>query len=196
MLSIASLIARIRPWLLFVLIAVPFCAIPFFYTIPRISAGASLEEHLTTIQGAMLLSFPLVVLLYGWIWTICVVANSALHENVQRPFRLARWGMPFAILYIALIISILPRIATVDPFPAARGVFILLHLAATFYVFYAVVFAARSLASLGNTQFAGFGRIFLFFLAIIYFPVGLWWIQPRLNSISGQSQMDANNALH
>ena len=70
-----------------------------------------------------------------------------------------------------------------DPEPStAKTIMNIANWIASFLIIYAFFFAARAAASLGLNSRPTGGRIFLFFLGIMYGPIGVWFIQPRLNS--------------
>lgn len=56
------------------------------------------------------------------------------------------------------------------------------------YLMYAVVqfmfFPSRALKSVEQGSEATFGQYFSYFLLTIFWPIGIWWIQPKLNGIA------------
>ena len=55
------------------------------------------------------------------------------------------------------------------------------------YLMYAIVqfifFPARALKSVEQQAEMGFDQYFGYFLLMLFWPVGIWWIQPKLNRI-------------
>ena len=176
-------IAQLRNWQLFVLVAVPF-GLVLVLAAPDLETAQDMDTIMDQWTTMMLLGLPLILALYVWIWTIGVVANRSLAVSLRRSTRLLDISMPFVMVYIIFAVWAWPStVMTNDPVMPV-GIVLFLHLVATVLLTYAVIFAARSLGSLDRDRLAGFGRSLLFVLAIIYFPIGLWWIQPRLNSIA------------
>lgn len=178
-----SFIARLRNWQLFLFVAVPFCVIPFLAA-PDIEATRELDALNDQFTKMMLLSSPLIVALYAWIWTIGVVSNRNLADPLRRSTKLFNIAVPFVIVYFLFAVWAWPRTVMSNDPVMSVGIVLFLHMVATAFLVYALIFAARSISSLDRDRLSGFGRSLLFVLAILYFPIGLWWIQPRLNSIA------------
>jgi hypothetical protein len=57
-----------------------------------------------------------------------------------------------------------------------------------FYVFYALLyyisFPARTLKSIENGKKADFGEYFGDFFLIVFLPIGIWFLQPRINKVT------------
>ena len=55
------------------------------------------------------------------------------------------------------------------------------------YLMYAIgqfiFFPSRALKSVEQGSDATFGQYFRYFFLTIFWPIGIWWIQPKLNSI-------------
>src|SRR5687768_11905772 len=55
------------------------------------------------------------------------------------------------------------------------------------YLIYAVVqfmfFPSRALKSVEQRAEVGFDQYFEYFLLMLFWPAGIWWIQPKLNRI-------------
>ncbi len=186
--TIESLIARARHWQLFVLMLAPMLLA--FWVRPML-AGAT-EQNFEQLSDAfttmMLVSMPGYLLMYAWIWVLARVCNASLPPALRRGDRLLNLGMSVAIVYMAIAAWAFPKVLmTAEGTPFMAPVMIA-HMLATVLLFYSVIFAARSVASLGRDRMAGFGRSFLFFLGILYFFVGIWFIQPRLNAAFEESQ--------
>ncbi len=147
---------------------------------------ATLNKQFTTM---MLISLPSYVAWYGWLWSIGIVGNSALSDSLRRSDRLAWFSSPIVLAYLTVAIWAFP-IVMFDPEPSAlQTIMIVLHLIASFLMIYVFFFAARAAASLGQSTKPTGGRIFMFFLGIMYFPIGVWFIQPRLNSAAIDSTL-------
>ena len=176
-------IAQLRNWQLFVLVVIPF-GLVFVLAAPDFKTDQDMDTFMDQWTTMMLFALPLILAFYVWIWTIGVVANRNLAVSLRRSTKLLDISMPFVMAYIVFAVWAWPStVMTNDPVMPV-GIVLFLHMVATVLLVYALIFAARSVGSLDRDRLAGFGRSLLFVLAIIYFPIGLWWIQPRLNSIT------------
>ena len=184
-----NFIARLRHWQLFALLALPYLAISFLM-IPAPEPGRSVDMLMEEFTRLMILFSPLGVFLYVWVWTIGIVCNAALGRSLRRPTTILNIAMPATIAYFLFAIWAWPNVVMAEDPALPVGPIMIVHAAAVVMMIYGFVFAARSVGSLQQDQLVGFGRTVLFLLAIIYFPIGLWWIQPRLNNAAAARPSD------
>ena len=180
-------IARLRHWQMFIVLGLPFLAIVFL-VIPEPTAGIDVEAQVDYFFRLMLWCAPLFVALYIWIWAAAIVCNAYQDEASRRSTIVLDFGMPFVIAYLIFAIWAWPKVVLADDPILPVGPVMTLHVIATLLLFYTIYFAARSVGSVGRDRSAGFGRTVLFFLAFIYFPIGLWAIQPVLNRASAEEK--------
>jgi len=187
MTEIISILARMKSWLLFVLSLTPMLlAMLLFF--PPTEAHADLEGFESTFKTMMLISLFGTLIFYAWILTVGIVCNQSLDDSFRKSERLFRFSVPFAMLYITILIWAFPEAILSEDRAVLRMIIIPLHIAATLLLFYSMFFSARSVAMLDQPASPGFWRTLGYFLLILYFPIGLWFIQPRVNSISALSQ--------
>ena len=181
--------AKLQHWHLFILISVPMLVAGVFFR-PDIGMHVDLATFSKQFTTMMLISLPSYVAWYGWLWSIGIVGNSSLSDRLRRSDRLAWFSSPIVLAYLTVAIWTFP-VVMFDPEPSAlQTIMIVLHLIASFLMIYAFFFAARAAASLGQSSKPSGGRVFLFFLGIMYFPIGVWIIQPRLNLAAMESNLD------
>lgn len=181
-------IAKLRHWHLFIVMLVPMIIAGLYFR-PNIGMQADESAFTQQFTTMMLISWPGYVALYGWMWSIGLVGNAALSESLRKSDRLAWFSAPVALAYGSIAIWAFPAVMF-DPEPsAAKSILIVVHLIASFLMIYAFFFAARAAASLGQNARPSGGRVFLFFLGIMYFPIGVWFIQPRLNAAATVSTL-------
>ena len=63
------------------------------------------------------------------------------------------------------------------------GLLFLFHLCAMFSELYVLYFVSKLLVSVEKQQVAKFHEYFLTLLMILYFPIGIWFLQPRIQKI-------------
>lgn len=191
--TIESLIARARHWQLFVFMLLPI-AVAYYLYFPLLPAdpGASPERTFAAVQAnftkMMLLSVPGYLLFYAWVWVVGRVCNGSLPPGSRRHGRVFNFAVPFALCYLPIATFAFPEVIATDGWHWSGAILFPLHVVVSFLIIYAMIFAARSVASLGRDRRAGSGRSFLFFLGILYFPIGLWVIQPRVNAAFAESR--------
>jgi hypothetical protein len=131
----------------------------------------------------MLLSSPSIIVAYLWIWAVGDIANAKLDERLQRKTTLLKIAIPYAALYLFFAIWAWPNSIMAEEPTIPVGFLLTAHMSAVLLLFYSIIFSARSISSIGKANLSGFGRTTLFVLALLYYPIGVWFIQPRLNAL-------------
>ncbi len=133
--------------------------------------------------NAITLLFPTLligILFFGWLWAIASACSKALPPELASSTKPMQAGLIYALIYLVL--------SGVFFFGAGKqppGYVIVMHLMAMAAIFYALGFTAKQLAKLEQGQNVSFfsysGPFFLFW----FFPVGIWFIQPKVNQLLG-----------
>ena len=179
---VVSSLARVRPWLLFVLTTAPMLSVLllFFPPVEPLGEPRSLQSDFTKM---MLVSIPGMLIVYAWVLTVGVVCNQSLDAALRKPEGLFRFAVPFAMGYLTIATWAFPEAVISDDQTFLRMLILPVHVVASVLLFYSVAFSARSLAMLDHPHSPGFWRSFIYFLALLYYPIGLWFIQRRVNVI-------------
>jgi hypothetical protein len=125
--------------------------------------------------------------LFGVIWCVYVysfwvfsVGAKAYKADVSSrfKFRLFKVGFIYSLIYPLFIFydsSLDP-----GPFPIWQVPF---HLVGIFFMFYLIFFASRCLVQFEINLQMGKNDFFLTFCAFWFFPVGVFFVQPRVNQL-------------
>jgi hypothetical protein len=101
------------------------------------------------------------------------------------PRRLEFWKTLFILNSFIILISMLTLIAVFDGHFAGNGFFGFLWIG---YLIFAIIqfllYPSKALRTVEQTSEANFAQYIAYFLLIIFWPVGIWWIQPKLNKIA------------
>jgi hypothetical protein len=62
-------------------------------------------------------------------------------------------------------------------------VYVLMDSYCLFTFFYSIRFTSKAIASIEDNNNAGIARYGKYLAALLFFPIGIWWIQPRVNKI-------------
>ncbi|MGK4566753.1 hypothetical protein [Flavobacterium sp. 3HN19-14] len=149
--------------------------------------------------------FPLIMLLFtifqfGWIWSVVIGLQKKLPAGIimkVRRFKILFFIPLFYIVFLCVFMSfvfdgILQLQHSQMPNPALFiGVFVIfipLHLGSMFCIFHNIYFAAKTI-KIAELQRQPKGDEFIgeFFLTW-FFPVGVWFLQPRINRLSEEIQ--------
>ena len=177
--GLVDFLSSLKPWQLFVLTVGPMALSVFFG--PAFSdRPATFDEVRAMFTVSMLVALPGYLVFFSWIFAIGVVCNDSIAPDYRKPTRLLFVAMPIALAYMCVAIFLFPTVlgdAELKPF---RALFMTVHVVASFCLYYSLFFAARSLAMLSQPEAPGFLRGLKYFFGLIYFPIGLWFIQPKV----------------
>jgi hypothetical protein len=166
-------ILRLKHWQLF------FLAIG----LPILADIVGVSNHGQIGTTDMIIGVITVSTVFGWMWTI---ANE-LHKLLPVGQKFTIWGFRTAFL-LALILLVFVFWATQNETFMARDYFlILLFVGVPIYLglmIYVVLFAAKTLKTIELGRLAKIdeyaGEAFLIWMV----PLGVWFIQPRLNRLT------------
>jgi hypothetical protein len=65
-------------------------------------------------------------------------------------------------------------------------IYVPMHIYCFFSFFYAIRFTAKAIVSIENNRNMHFSYYGTYMAGLFFFPIGIWWIQPRINSITSQ----------
>ena len=175
-----------KHWILFTLMfAVPVLIyiITMIYTV------------MTENPRLMLVVFPIVmifsiVMLFAWIWSIGNGLYGQRPHGTDLNIRRFRLLLLFVVLYILLLlIAVVVLFAfnydTIFAFIGSAGGLIILplHIFAMICVFYALYYNARTIRSIELQREPESSEYFIEMILMWIWPVGIWILQPRINSI-------------
>lgn len=129
--------------------------------------------------GLMLLD---TLCLFTWLWAMgsfLVSLQNPVHRLNQRFFRVA---LVYPFVYIPFFFWFLLRSEAIP----AQVVFSL-HLFATLCFFYVFYFVAKSLVTVNKRKEVFIGDYIKSWILICLFPVGVWFIQPRINQLYAEA---------
>jgi hypothetical protein len=152
----------------------------------------------------MIIFFPLIIIigagsLFAWQWSVGFGLREKLPAGVRMRHGLFRIFMIVPILYFVVALSFMiygfghftdvvrdPDMHTQGPGPGffiSLAFFIPLHLFSIFCLFYNMVFVAKTIKTVELQREATFGEYALEFVLTWFLPVGIWFLQPRINKI-------------
>jgi len=164
--TIQSLFLTLKHWHIFVL----------FFVLPEIVGFIGIGSMRIKLFMAVTVLF--IACLLAWYWSV----GSFLSSAVVPKFRMKAGFFHFAVLYPLLYISLVFWFLVTY---GDRGwaVIIPLHLFAMFCMFYVLYFVSKNMVTAETGKPAllpdYIGALMLFW----FFPIGVWFIQPRVNQI-------------
>jgi hypothetical protein len=124
---------------------------------------------------AMLL---LCIIYYGWLWAISSACFKALPKELASSPRIMQIGLIYALVYI--IFGGLFFIGQTGKPPLY---IVPMHLLAMAAIFYSFGFTAKQLTKLEQNKDVTFFNYSGPFFLLWFFPIGVWFIQPKVNQL-------------
>ena len=137
---------------------------------------------------------PIVGVLFGtllymavysaWLLSIANSANQKLEVPLKKSPKWMVIGLAYAAIYLIAALVVLPGF--LDESQGLPGFIVPFHLLAMVGIFYALLFAAKSLVTLERNQAPTFFDYSGPFFLLWFFPIGVWFVQPRVNKLLGE----------
>lgn len=121
------------------------------------------------------------IVYFGWFWAISSACHKALPKELASSPIMMQIGLIYAIAYI-FFSGIFVFGQGVKP----PGYVIVMHLLAMTAIFYALGFTAKQLTKLEQNKNVTFFTYSGPFFLLWFFPIGVWFIQPKVNQLLGQ----------
>ena len=125
-----------------------------------------------------IVTLPFLCCFLAWFWSVGSFCDSLIRPERRLSIGFFRFALIYPALYIFMFIALLPII------PLWSTVLILpLHLFAMFCLFYELYFASKSLVLAETGRAKSFYDYAGPFFLLWFFPIGVWFIQPRINRL-------------
>ncbi len=166
-----SFFLKLKHWELFLMLALP-TLLCFLFDIP-------FKPLVVASIGLFLM-----LVLFGWMFSIGSWANRRLPESRRRsplPFAV---GLALPLVYLLMYIFLyIPLLQSGSP-PTRPPIWLLpMHMMSMVGVFYGIWYTAKSFKSLLENEDADFMIFSSTFFLLFIFPLGVWIIQPNVNSL-------------
>ena len=179
--TIASLFLRAKHWQIFLLLV----GVGFVGDVVAIASSISVTAQSPEVFGKIGLPLGFVMTLFmfcflGWFWSM----GSFLSSIVQPPLRLKTGFFRFALVYPGLYIFVFMALfLSTTTNPALLAIILPLHFLAMFCMFYDLYFVSKSLVLAETNKPVSFYDYAGPFFLIWFFPIGVWFTQPRINRL-------------
>ena len=188
MTGFTEFVARLKAWQVFILLVLPMFASQLYLMSNMLSHVSSkqlpnMEEFEALFKQTMLMSLLMIVLLLAWLLSIGIAANRRVEENLRLNTRLAIGCALYAASYIALAQFIFPGPGSVSSGWVSIGLIVPFHLLAMIAIFYVLAFAARNIIMAERQSTVSFFDYSGPFFLMWFFPIGVWFVQPRVNRL-------------
>lgn len=186
-----KLLLKLKHWQLFLLLMV----IPILFQIGMFAAVFISNDPLM-----MFSLFPIVMILFmgiffGWFYALGTHLHKKLPDTVHMNLRLFKILLFIPVAYMSLFMVFMINmfngiIGGGEPNVAIFMLIFPLHLFSMFCIFYCLYFNAKSLKSVELQKPVTFNDFAGEFFLIWFFPVGIWFLQPRINKLFEETQQN------
>ncbi|WP_341907852.1 hypothetical protein [Fluviicola taffensis] len=207
-----SIFLRAKHWQLFIpLIAIPFVTLLVFgFAVAMILLGHNRNPRGPEEAVWIFYFFPLIFALCGfiqfaWFWNVITKLN-ALVPTRRGKFPMGRIKLFFfiPIIYFCVfpffIAFAVKTTAISDPSAnqmlqlGLLGILVfILHFLSIFCILHTIYFAAKTIRSAELKINARFSSFVGYFFLIWIFPVGIWFIQPRINALLDKANRSSSS---
>jgi len=167
---------RAKAWLLLLLILSP---VLLFVSLTVSAAPVNLGEH--AIQLLMLVATILFNILYFiWIWSI----GYRLMEIATDLHQLGKIIFSISTVFVFIFLPVFGLSAIYADLPEILELFLtLLSTIAVVSMLYMLVYVSCAIVAFESRTTQSHGSCFGTFLSLWFFPVGIWFAQPRVNNL-------------
>lgn len=183
--TIAGLFLKMRHWQVFMLaFALPFL-LEFLFM------WAMLTDMGSGIVAPALFLLMLVLgggTMIGWLFSVGWRFSSLVPEGARMNVGFFKFSVVFPVIYAFAFFALIAREFTPLPFqgaPAASTFELIMpvHLLAMFCMFYVLYFASKTFKMAEIRRRVGFGDYAGEFFLMWFFPLGIWFLQPRITKL-------------
>jgi len=176
--KITSWFLRAKHWQIFI----AFAAVCLISSI--VAAGSDLPKvrSLSDVGKADLLNLGLtmviMLLLIGWFWSMGLFLNSIVKPQLKLGTKFLGFALIFPAAYVPVFFAVF--------FTANAALLVLIlpfHFLAMYCLFYGLYFVSKSLVMAETGKQATFYDYAGPFFLIWFFPIGVWFTQPRINRL-------------
>jgi len=186
---------RLRHWQLFLL----FIGLPILFQMVIVSF-AVYNNNPASLFFSSITTAIYALVLFGWFWALGTNLYKKLPPTVEMNITRFKAFLLIPIVYIILLFPIMAFfmsdnfVSNSDTPPNGLLFIIPLHLFTLFCIFYCIYFIAKELKTVEWQRPVTFNDYAGEFFLIWFFPIGVWFIQPRINKLFDE-QYQANKNL-
>lgn len=178
---IARFFLRAKHWQIFLLLL----GISVFGDVSALSSSISATAQSPEAFGKVGLLFGVVMVLFmfcflAWFWSMGSFLNLIMQPTLRLKMGFFRFALIYPVVYLPVFMWLFQSIS-LDP--RLFAVILPLHFFAMFCMFYLLYFESKSLVLAETSKPASFYDYAGPFFLIWFFPIGVWFTQPRINQL-------------
>lgn len=129
------------------------------------------------------ISFLILVVFFGWLYSAGVGLNRIIPNEYKLKVTRFKISLSVPLLFIVVISYWLYNRVNGNPIPLNFELIFSFHLLSMFCLFYCFYFVARAIRTAEMKKKVSFTDFVGLFFLIWFFPIGIWFVQPRINRV-------------
>ncbi len=179
--AIARFFLRAKHWQIFLLLV----GVSFVGDVVFVASSISTIAQSPKDFGKIGLPFGFLTALFmccflGWFWSMGSFLSSIVEPSLRLKMGFFRFALVYPGLYIFVFMALFQSSTTN---PALVAIIFPLHFFAMFCLFYDLYFVSKSLVLAETNKPVSFYDYAGPFFLIWFFPIGVWFTQPRINRL-------------
>jgi hypothetical protein len=170
-----------RHWQVFLLLTGSFVIAQAFGQSMIIGDGGAQAQFQQAIGPFFLMTCLIMALYLSWLWALGSFAWELARSHARPAMSRFRFALLYPIAYLPVFYLLFPKTGEPSGFVV---VIIPLHFLAMFCMFYNLYFVAKCLALAEGKRADSFYDFAGAFFLLWFFPVGIWFLQPRVNALA------------
>ncbi len=180
---------KAKHWQLFLLILVIPAITLIFLIVKVLIAMLPMNVYNTEFSLNYLKTIPLIILLswgifFGWFWSMGVGLDKKIPPELKLKLGIFKVFLAIPLVCLLLGIIFLEIMINRDiPINISPIVFEIMRLFSMFCFFYCLYFVSKTIKTAELQKEVKFEDFAGEFFLILFFPIGIWFIQPKINKI-------------
>lgn len=176
---------RAKHWQIFIIIFI----IP--YSLQFIAMTITKNDHERMMDFSPFIMIIFFLGLFGWFWSIATGLQHKIPVGVKMKIRKFKIFLIIPMIYIPLVFGLMDNLfdnatnVAGEPNEALIGISIAimfpLHILSIFGMFYSIYFVAKTSKTIELQKEVTFSDFTGDFFLLVFFPIGVWIIQPKIN---------------
>ncbi|MEL7122386.1 MAG: hypothetical protein AAFO07_23275 [Bacteroidota bacterium] len=185
-----------KHWQIFILIfGIPFLA--QMLSLSAVTYTIAINENTDKAIG-LFSFFPFLIVLsivfyFAWFFSIGVGLQKSIPSHINLNVKRFKIFLLFPAIYMFLLMLFMYYMftnMTVTAMNTFALVFIIpMHLFAIFCMFYCMYFVAKTYKTAELQREVSFGDFVGEFFLIWFYPIGVWFLQPKINELNSNSEL-------
>ncbi len=146
--------------------------------------------------SSIIMSFMILVM-FAWYWAVCIGLQKKIPEHAKMNLKKFKFFLGASVVYSLFSVVALSFLATYLPMIIAgtvsfstlswfMSIFSMVSFVAAFAMFYCLYFTAKTIKTVELQRETTFGDFVGEFILIWFFPIGVWFLQPKINAFATQ----------